>query len=277
MSKIHISQAEIYPPPFLKWAGGKKLLLPKILPHMPTRYKIYHEPFMGGAALFFASQPQQAQLSDLNYKLVSTFIGVRDNVEEIIEQLDQIPIDEETYYRIRSRAPKSLVEEAAKFIYLNKACWNGLYRENKKGEFNVPFGLRDKQKSLVVTEPEKLRRASKVLQNKIITHQDFKSAMELPKEGDFVYLDPPYTVSHNHNGFIEYNAAIFSWEDQVALAEIAKDLRIKGVKILISNADHTSIRKLYEDFDLITISRSSTIASNKKNRRKVTELLIKGF
>lgn len=263
--------------PFIKWAGGKKLLLPKILPHVPESYEVYHEPFMGGAALFFSLAPSRAYLADMNLKLIRTFRAVRDDVEAVISLLDLHEISREKYYEVRSSIPQSDVEEAVKFIYLNKTCWNGLYRENRKGEFNVPFGLRDKQKSPVVTEPDKLRRASEALQSCFIEHKSFTESLALPDSGDFVYLDPPYTVSHNNNGFIEYNSSIFSWEDQEKLCQMAHNLRDKGCRVLISNADHEAIRDLYSDFEIIVIERSSTIASKKDKRKRVTELIIKSY
>lgn len=263
--------------PFIKWAGGKNLLLPQITPYLPKTYSRYHEPFMGSAALFFYLNPESAILSDLNQKLVSTFCGVRDNPEEIIAILDDIPINKEKYYEVRSSSPKNNIEEAAKFIYLNKTCRNGLYRENRKGEFNVPFGRRDKQSSPVVTEPEKIRSASRVLKNASIMRGDFKSCIDRAEKGDLFYFDPPYTVSHNNNGFIEYNASIFSWEDQERLACIAQELISGGCKVIISNADHKAIHDLYRNFEIKIIERNSTIASNKANRRKVTEVLIGNF
>ena len=261
-------------PPFLKWAGGKKYLLPKILPHLPATFRNYHEPFMGGAALFFALGPQRACLSDVNAHLVDTFVTARDQVEDLILILDRMPIEERFYYEVRASRPADILERAARFIYLNKTCWNGLYRENSKGDFNVPFGQRAKHASLVVCEPEKLRAASKRLQGVNIRKAHFRHAALQASAGDLVYFDPPYTVSHNNNGFIEYNASIFSWQDQQRLAGIAKDLRRKGCHVVISNADHEAIRTLYKDFNQTQITRSSTIASNKVNRKLVTELVI---
>ena len=224
--------------------------------------------------MFFALGPQKAFLYDLNPHLVETFCIVRDRVEDLIHLLDELPIEEKVYYSIRESRPTQPIDRAVRFIYLNKTCWNGLYRENKSGNFNVPFGLRDKQPSLVVTEPIKLRSASIRLQNVYIEAESFRSSTVTARAGDFVYFDPPYTVSHNENGFIEYNSSIFSWEDQQELSKLARKLRKRGCFVMISNANHQSIKSLYKDFKCIEIERSSTIANNKNNRKRITELVV---
>uniref|UniRef100_UPI0025833783 DNA adenine methylase n=1 Tax=uncultured Deinococcus sp. TaxID=158789 RepID=UPI0025833783 len=278
LESIAPSRTAPFMSPFLRWAGGKKLLLPKLMPFVPEQFDHYYEPFMGGAALFFALGPKKATLSDINPHLSETFSVVRDNVEDVIAGLSELKIDKAAYYQIRADRPHTPLQRAIRFIYLNKTCWNGLYRENSKGEFNVPFGVRAKHASTdIICEPQKLRAASQRLQGVNLKVATFADSVADAKSGDFVYFDPPYTVSHNENGFIEYNASIFSWSDQQNLATIARDLMKRGCHVVISNADHKAIHELYADFRREKIERSSTIANNKSNRRTVTELVITNY
>ena len=264
--------------PFLKWAGGKRLLLPKLLPLMPEPDvgSKYIEPFLGGGALFFALQPTRSVLSDANAELVETYQAVQEEVEEVIRFLAQLNHDEDSYYRVRGSKPRTRASRAARFIYLNKTCFNGLYRVNTSGEFNVPFGKHGP--ALVVCDINQLRRASEALQGATVVADDFGAILRRARPGDLVYLDPPYTIAHSNNGFIEYNAKVFSWQDQGRLANLALGLVRRKVKVAISNAEHHSIRELYNhsEFTIHRISRNSTMAGSSEARFSAVELLIIG-
>lgn len=260
--------------PFLKWAGGKRLLLDQILPHInaTSSRKTYFEPFLGGGAVFFALSPSRAVLSDSNEALIDTYAAVRDYVETVIDRLRHFPYSESDYYRIRDSKPRTAAGRAARFIYLNKTCFNGLYRENLDGEFNVPFGRHGSQP--LTCDRAQLRGASAALKGTTLKKLDFEEAVGPARSGDVVYFDPPYVVSHTENGFVEYNARIFSWEDQERLAELARNLAAEGVHVVVSNADHGSIRKLYSGFHIQRLVRWSTMAASKTKRFATSELLL---
>lgn len=260
--------------PFLKWAGGKRLLLKQILPHIPetTSKQKYFEPFLGGGAIFFATSPSRGVLSDSNDRLIETYLAVRDDVEAVIERLRTFPYSEASYYKIRDSKPRTAAGHAARFIYLNKTCFNGLYRENLEGEFNVPFGRHGSRP--LTCDRDQLRRASVALRKVKLTEGDFEDVVSSARSGDVVYFDPPYVVSHTDNGFVEYNARIFSWKDQERLASLARSLAQIGVRVAISNADHSSIRALYSGFRVERVVRWSTMAASKKKRFVTSELLL---
>lgn len=198
-----------YVRPFLKWAGGKRKLLPYLLKLVPEKYDNYYEPFLGGGSLFFAIKPKNAYLSDMNDDLMNTYVQIKDNVELVIKYLKMMQYNKESYYQIRSMNVKSPAKRAAKFIYLNKTCWNGLYRVNKAGIFNVPMG---KYTNLTICNENELQLVSRVLQNAKLRSADFEEVIKNINENDFIYFDPPYTTSHKNNNFIEYNAQLFSPE-----------------------------------------------------------------
>ncbi len=265
--------------PFLKWAGGKRLLLDRVLPHVPHPEPggRYYEPFLGGGAVFFGlglSGP--AQLSDLNRELIETFCVVRDGVDDLIQALQQLEHSSARYYHVRSTRPRSAVKCAARFIYLNKTCFNGLYRVNLNGEFNVPFGRHGS--NLEICNTTQLRQASLRLRTTRLKCIDFEIAVKEAKAGDVVYFDPPYTVAHSQNGFVEYNARVFRWSDQRRLARRAAALVKNGVAVAVSNGLHPSILDLYPQrlFDRVSIERWSTMAGSGAKRFRGTELLLVG-
>jgi DNA adenine methylase len=277
-AEMKSSSGVTYVEPFLKWAGGKRLLLPALLEHIerPQDDGTYFEPFLGGGAVFFGLEPKNARLSDASSELINAFIAVRDSVEDTISHLQTMRHSKEDYYRIRGSRPRLPCTRAARFIYLNKTCFNGLYRVNLKGQFNVPFGRHPK--TLVICNTEQLRNASRALPRTHIEVKDFYAAMKGAGKGDVVYCDPPYTVAHSTNGFIEYNAQVFSWADQERLAIAAGECAARGAKVYISNADHPSIRELYQPlgFRIEPIRRWTTMAGSSANRFKSTELLLIG-
>ncbi|MBS1767659.1 MAG: Dam family site-specific DNA-(adenine-N6)-methyltransferase [Acidobacteria bacterium] len=261
--------------PFLKWAGGKRWLALQLRGLLGVYHGRFFEPFLGGGSIFFGLTPPNAMLSDVNSELIETYMVVRDHPEELIKELARYEYSESFYYEMRERSPRNLVRRAARFIYLNRTCWNGLYRVNQNGEFNVPFGRFSRIPDYV--GKNRIRDASKVLRTTLsIACHDFEEAVASARPGDLVFLDPPYTVAHKTNGFVKYNESIFSWKDQERLAKLVVKLKNKGCNILISNADHQSILDLYKDHKLnvYTLDRPSRIAGNPAYRRGVSELLI---
>ena len=264
------------PAPFIKWAGGKRRLLPQILKLLPPldESRRYFEPFLGGAAVFFGLGPRHSVLSDVNHELVEVFTAVRDDVDSVIDHLSGWKNEEELYYRVRGSRPRSAASRAARFIYLNKTCFNGLFRVNLKGDFNVPFGRHGP--NLVICDELQLRAASETLKRATLAVADFGQSARRMRTGDLAYFDPPYTTAHSNNGFIEYNARVFSWEDQRRLARVCKALVARGVRVAVSNADHPAIRCLYprDVFNIRRLDRWSTMAGGPSKRFPTTELLI---
>ncbi len=265
---LRIETDQVKCPPLLKWPGGKRNLLNVILPLTPTSFSRYFEPFVGGGALFFALQPKKAYLSDKNSELTHAYSQVRDRPGAVIRELRKLRNTKKSYYIVRSTVPRSDAARAARLIYLVTLAFNGIYRVNLKGEFNVPYGYKT---HVDPCDEERISRASDLLKRAVIRDQDFEEALSTATRGDLVYLDPPYTVAHGNNGFIKYNAKIFSWEDQVRLAHVAKKLAGKGCTVIVSNADHFSIRNLYTGFATATLERNSVIAASSDFRSRVTE------
>ncbi len=258
--------------PFLRWAGGKNWLvkhLPRLLPS--TGFRAYHEPFLGGGSIFFRINPQdRAYLSDLNTELISTYQCLRDSPEEIIDQLSRYKNSEQFYYRTRTQSPKSPIKHAARFIFLNQTSFNGIYRVNLRGEYNVPFGYRTKN----FLEPRILRATSSRLINAVITDGDFELVKENVRPRDLVFLDPPYTVSHYNNGFIKYNQKLFSLEDQQRLSILVDYIKRRGAYYILTNADHNIITDLFDKGDtVLTLERANLIGGAQAKRGKATELI----
>jgi DNA adenine methylase len=272
-----VGQSTVSPPltmSFLSWAGSKRRLLPAIVPHVPQRFRRYLEPFAGGASLFFFLKPGEASLGDANAQLIDTFRAVRDEVDGVIAALARLPSGRKAYYSVRDTyGPRTRASRAARFIYLNKTCWNGLYRENLLGKFNTPFGSR---RTPFAPDRYRLRACSQALEAADLLNADFEASAERAEKGDFVYFDPPFVTMHNNNGFREYNSRLFTWQDQVRLARCAERLSQRGVSVLVSNAWHGPLIKMYPNFDAIPLTRYSTIAAARSARRPTTEVLFKG-
>jgi DNA adenine methylase len=258
--------------PLLKWPGGKRKLVQFIRPLVPANFRDYYEPFVGSGALFFALGPKRAFLSDRNQDLISTYTQIRDNPKAVINHLSRLKNSERCYYATRSSVPKSDSQRAARFIYLSALSFNGIHRVNLKGIFNVPYGYKT---HLEPCEPKKIREVSDALRGAQIACQDFEAAVAHAQQGDLVYLDPPYTTAHANNGFLKYNAKIFTWEDQRRLAHTASVLAKRGCFVVISNANHSSIRDLYRGFGVLEICRYSVIAASGNFRRRITECLFR--
>ncbi len=257
--------------PLLKWPGGKRALLPQLQPYLPREFGRYFEPFLGGGALFFATRPKKAVLSDANEELVECYTVIRDDPERLIEHLRRLKNTKTAYLAVRASKPRSPQGRAARFVYLSTLAFNGIYRVNLKGEFNVPYGWK---KHLDVVRVEAIRATSHALKGKSLLCADFAHVLDRATEGDFVYLDPPYTVAHENNGFLKYNAKVFSWQDQARLADMARTLAQRGCFVLATNACHSSIRKLYHGLKQIMIQRPSRIAADGDHRGAVNELII---
>ena len=264
---------EINIKPFLKWAGGKRWLTKTLFPLIPEDYGRYVEPFLGSGAIFFALSPQEAFLSDINAELVNTYLAIRDHPGEILLGLRDLHDrhSHDLYYLIRNTHPDSDIQAAIRFLYLNRTCWNGLYRVNRKNEFNVPIGT----KSSVLFDDDDFFAVSNVLKKATISAIDFEEAIDSASSNDLIYVDPPYTVKHNFNGFLKYNQSIFSWDDQVRLHDALVRARTRGCHILVSNANHESIHELYSDLHIThTIPRASVIAGQSKARGLTSEFLV---
>lgn len=261
--------------PFLKWAGGKRWLTRTNPDLFPEKFEIYIEPFLGSGAVFTFLKPKLAILSDTNRELINTYKAIRDNHSLVTRYLREhhTQHSHDYYYAIRSSTPRSRFKQAAKFIYLNRTCWNGLYRVNLKGEFNVPIGT----KTSVILDSDDFARTAQLLSNCTIQTSDFRMTISKAAKGDFLFVDPPYTVKHNNNGFIKYNESIFSWDDQVALSNLLRDASRRGVRFLMTNANHNSIRSLYREFDLEKLDRASVISGSSKFRTLTSELLIRNY
>ncbi|MGB3769022.1 MAG: DNA adenine methylase [Phormidesmis sp.] len=266
--------------PFIKWAGGKSRLIEQYKPFLPTDFERYHEPFLGGGALFFYLAPQlqsegkRAYLSDLNPELVNVYRCVQSEVEGVIDRLavHQEMHGETHYYEVRSQLQTSPLARAARFIYLNKTCYNGLYRENSKGLFNVPMG---RYKNPKICASDLLRAASSALQIADISERPFPAVLDHAKDaGDFVYFDPPYHPLSETSKFTAYSRYRFAAEQQDELKTLISQLATREVSVLASNSDCPFIRELYEGFKIETINAARSINSNASKRGKITEVLI---
>lgn len=268
---------QTYPRPFLKWAGGKTRLISQYKDYFPQHYQTYYEPFLGGGAVFFHLQPSHAVLTDINADLVITYRCVRDNLEELITllQAHQQRHNSEYYYDVRNYHNGTDLTKAARFIYLNKTCFNGLYRVNSQGKFNVPVG---KYKNPGICQEEVLRVASLALQKVEIKQANFAEVLNYATgTNDFVYFDPPYYPLNKTSNFTAYSNFCFDENQQIKLRDIFIELAHKGVKVMLSNSDCPLIRDLYSDFNVHTISAARSINSNAQKRGKITEVLVTSY
>ena len=261
--------------PFLKWAGGKSQLLKQYQPHIPPRERFgrYFEPFIGSAAVFFHLQPPQACLGDINESLVEVYQVVRQDVENLIIALKKHRNEKTYYYRVRNQNPDKLsqVERAARLIFLNKTCYNGLYRENSTGEFNVPFG---RYKNPTICDEDRLRTAACALQNVNLRVADFQEAVEPAQAGDFIYFDPPYVPLNATSSFTSYNKFGFDYDDQLRLAETFRKLDQRGCYVMLSNSSTEIVSELYKGYKHYNIKARRSINSKADGRGPITELLI---
>lgn len=259
--------------PFLKWAGGKRWFVEGFSHLIPKSYRLYFEPFLGSGAVFFSQRPSHGVLSDKNLDLINTYNVVKKSpasLESALARHAELH-SRDYYYQVRSSETDDEVERAARFIYLNRTCWNGLYRVNKKGQFNVPIGT----KSSVVLGTDNFTYLSRLLRDVEVISADFEDVINQARGGDFVFVDPPYTVKHNCNGFVKYNEEIFSWADQERLKESIDRAVKRNVMVMVLNANHESIRELYKNYDQLALTRPSVIAAASKHRGKYEELCVR--
>jgi DNA adenine methylase len=266
--------------PFLRWAGGKQQMVGRLLRLVPpeTAYTAYREPFLGAGALYFALRPKAAHLSDSNDHLVRCYAHVRDHSARVAKLLRQHKRSSsaEHYYRVREQYNATRTDsaaQAARFIYLNRTCFNGIFRVNMQGDFNVPYGRKDPP---VVPTEEELREIGLALTPACIFASDFRVALEGAESGDFVYLDPPYPPLNGTAYFTHYTADRFRREDQIELAEIAHDLHARGCLVMMTNADVEIVRTLYRRFTFTELEVTRYVTC-KKQRHRVSEVVITNY
>lgn len=272
--------------PVVKWVGGKRQLLPEIKKYSPKKYNTYFEPFVGGGAVLFELQPKNAIVNDINKELINLYSVIKNNVDDLIEKLSDTETYSNTsdcYYRVREldREPQKYnkmtgVDRAARILYLNKTCYNGLYRVNSMGEFNSPFGS---YKNPNIVNSITLKAVSKYFNESNIKflNGDFEKTVKTAKKDDFVYFDPPYAPISKTSNFTGYNENGFGENEQIRLKELCDTLDKKGVKFLLSNSDCEFIRELYKDYNIVTIKAKRTINSNANNRGAISEVLIRNY
>jgi DNA adenine methylase len=258
--------------PFLKWPGGKRWLAPVIADLVRSQLSgTYYEPFVGGGAVFFQLQPSNAVLSDINHDLISTYLEVREHTIQLIDRVKRFPVSERDYYEIRASNPAGALDRAARFLYLNRTAFGGIYRLNQRGQFNVPYG-RDR-----TPEPlwrnKLLETAAPALQSAELIVSDFQTTIERAGVGDVVYCDPTYTVAHNNNGFQRYNERNFAWRDQERLATVAWEASKRGATVIVSNALHESVADLYIGAEARQVLRSNMVSTDPRRRGQVGEYL----
>lgn len=267
------------PRPFLKWVGGKSQLLGELTSLQPKTFNRYFEPFVGGAALFFELRAQSSMmpafLSDVNAELVGCYKAVRDDVEAVIRALGEHVYESEHYYKVRAIDPASLSPDAraARTIYLNKTGFNGLYRVNRSGQFNVPFG---RFKNPRFCDPKNLRACSRALRGVSLEHGDFSRVLEHAKEGDFVYFDPPYVPLSSTSRFTSYIPGGFGEAEQRKLAAVFAELAARGVHVMLSNSDTELVRELYEGFEINVVHALRSVNAQGTGRQRISEVLVRG-
>ncbi|MFL0198859.1 DNA adenine methylase [Clostridium sp. WILCCON 0269] len=268
--------------PFVKWAGGKRQLIKEINKYIPKGNYKYYEPFVGGGAIFFDLQPKKAVINDYNFELINTYNVIRDKVEELIQYLETYPNKEEYYYKMREFDRKeeykcwSDVKKASRFIYLNKTCYNGLYRVNQAGYFNTPFG---RYKNPKIVNDKVLRAVSKFLNENdiIIKSGDYRESLKGIRKNSFIYFDPPYDpVSHSSN-FTGYTTEGFGREEQIRLKGMCDKLNKKGIKFLLSNSNTEFIRNLYNEYEIEIVNAARSINSDASRRGEIEEVLVRNY
>jgi len=265
---------EVKASPFIKWAGGKQALLTQLKPHFPKKIDRYVEPFIGGGAVFFDLDHNQATISDQNEWLIDTYMAIRDDWKSVAKVLDKLPNTKEEFLKVRALSPKSvdISKRAAYFIYLNKTCFRGLFRVNQKGCFNVPYGAYDRR----YYDPMNLAAVSEALSNTTILLGDFEQSVIGVKDNDFVYFDPPYYKLGGYSDFNRYTSGQFREQDQLRLASVCNELTNRGVKWALSNSDTPFIKSIYKSYRMEKVNARREI-NLKSQDRDVSELLILNY
>ena len=267
--------------PFIKWVGGKRRLLPELTERLPTSWSTYYEPFLGGGALYFHLLPGESYISDINAELINAYQTIQDRLGLLVTELTSYQNDENYYLSIREldRDPKvfanlSAVQRAARFIYLNKTCFNGLYRVNSKGQFNVPFGHRSSPNFLDV---ENLSACSLALRDTTITCESYTCVLRYAKAGDFVYFDPPYIPDGISSTFTQYTKDGFGMKEHRELLDVCDVLNARGVKWMLSNSSAPIVYKLYEKYTIDTVQVQRLVGASAESRRKVDEVIVRNY
>jgi DNA adenine methylase len=281
MRIINIGMKRVSIPSFVKWAGGKKQLLEQFNRFFPKKINRYIEPFVGGGAVLFfvlkEYKPKEVFIFDINEELIKTYEIIRDDVENLIKELKKLKSlhSKEVYYKIREEDPELLskLTTASRFIYLNKTCFNGLYRVNSKGGFNVPIGS---YKNPTIVNEEELREISKLLQNVKIKNASFEECLKYAKKEDFIYFDPPY-YPLKKSSFTTYTKGNFLDKEQQQLKEVFSELDKKGCRVMLSNSDTKFIKDLYKRFKVSFVKASRMINCNGKDRGKISEVVITNY
>lgn len=271
-------KSETYP--IVKWVGGKRQLMFELIKNLPKSYNRYFEPFIGGGALFFELQPENAYISDMNEELINLYSVVRDNVYKLIEDLGKHEVSKEYFLEIRNidrtekYAELSNIERASRFIYLNRTCFNGMYRVNSQGQFNVPFGH---YKNPRIIDENNLLNCSKLLKKTESKCADFSEILTKVRKGDFVYFDPPYVPLNETSSFTSYTKDGFDIDMQFKLREVCDELDSIGVKFMLSNSDTKLVNELYANYEIKKVFASRQINANADGRGKITEVLVRNY
>ena len=274
------------PKPFVKWVGGKRQLLQQFRDmglYPPDDFdpvtNTYFEPFVGGGAVFFDLLPKKAELSDLNSELVITYKMIKNDVDALIKSLRKHKYEKEYYLEVRARDPKTLsdFDVASRFIFLNRTCFNGMYRVNRKGGFNVPFG---KYTNPIICDEENLRKVSKALQKVTIKNQNYKNVLKKAKKGDFIYFDPPYYPVSKTASFTSYTKDSFLEQEQAELRDTFVELHQRGCFVMLSNSDTPFINKIYSGIKGVKVTKvvaGRAINSKATKRGKISEVLVTNY
>jgi DNA adenine methylase len=257
--------------PFLRWAGGKRWLKPTLHKYLPKDgFNAYHEPFIGGGSIMLHLRPKEAYISDLNSELINTYIAVKDHLDLLVNYIKEYKNTEEEYYAVRATKLDDPIKQAARFIYLNYASFNGIYRVNLNGDYNVPYGKRHN----FTYNYSNLKKVSKALANVNMESGDFSNVIKNVNKGDLVFLDPPYTVTHNNNGFVEYNQKIFDIDGQERLSQLINDIKSKEAYYILTNAAHPKIKEIFNQGDSVfEVSRGSSIGGINAKRGQFSEYI----
>lgn len=285
--KQQYDQILVTPKPFVKWAGGKRQLLPILNQNLPESFGTYYEPFLGGGALLFHiltdKNGQKCSISDLNSDLVLAYTTIRDRIDALIVSLKNHEKNyqknsESYYYSIRESNPRNAIEKTSRLLFLNRTCFNGLYRVNRKGKFNVPLG---KYSNPNIVNEENLHAVSHILQSSRISIncRDFEAVLRDAKKGDLVYFDPPYQPVSTTANFTSYTNKDFTYDDLTRLAELCLKLDSRGCKVLLSNSDSKEVSDIFSKnpWKITKIEANRSINSNSKKRTGHFELLIKNY
>ena len=276
----HVRRGSTHATPFLKWAGGKSQLLTTYAQFFPANFNHYYEPFIGAGAVFFRLSSTRdglrATISDCNAELINCYQTIKTDVHDVIEQLKTFENDEDLFYSIRAQQTSKLnkAERTARMIFLNKTCFNGLYRVNSKGQFNVPFG---RYKNPKILDPENLIAVSNRLSKVEIMHSSFEHVLNTARKGDFVYFDPPYVPLTNTANFTSYTQNCFGLKEQQLLAETFATLAKRGCYVMLSNSDTKLVKDLYRGFNLHLVKATRAINCRADKRGQISEIVVTNY